>query len=136
MLFVDTSVWYAAADSGDRNALRAKKILMDAEELVTTDHVLVETWFLLRYRLGRSSAETWWAALRAGVAKIECVTLGDLHSAWEIGASFADQDFSLVDRTSFAVIQRLSISRAASFDSDFAVVRLGPRRDRALTILR
>ena len=43
-LFVDTSVWYAAADSTDRSNLRAKAMLSPGEPLVTTDHVLIETW--------------------------------------------------------------------------------------------
>jgi hypothetical protein len=46
-LFVDTSVWYAAADSSDISNARAKAILAHGEPLVTTDHVLAETWALL-----------------------------------------------------------------------------------------
>lgn len=49
---------------------------------------------------------------------------------------FAEQDFSLIDRTSFAVMRRLGIRRAASFDDDFAVYRFGPDRSRAFQILR
>ena len=41
-LFVDTSAWYAAADSDDRSNHQAKEILSAGERLVTTDHVLVE----------------------------------------------------------------------------------------------
>ncbi len=43
-LFVDTSIWYAAADSSDASNARAKAILKSGEVLLTTDHVLVETW--------------------------------------------------------------------------------------------
>lgn len=43
-LFVDTSIWYAAADSSDRGNARAKAILKSGETLVTSDHVLIETW--------------------------------------------------------------------------------------------
>ena len=57
-LFVDTSIWYAAADSGDAGNRRAKALLKAGETLVTSDHVLVETWTLLRYRVGRRVAET------------------------------------------------------------------------------
>jgi len=31
------------------------------------------------------------------------------------------QDFSIVDRTSFAIMERLGLSHAASFDDDFAI---------------
>lgn len=135
-VFVDTSAWYAAADRGDRSNVRAKAILSTAGPLLTTDHILVETWLLLRHRLGRDAAERFWGALRRGVAVVEPVTAADLEFAWAIGQDFADQDFSLVDRTSFAVMQRLGIQQAASFDDDFAVFRYGRRRERAFVVLR
>ena len=133
-LFVDTSVWYAAADSSDAGNARAKAILAAGEALVTSDHVLVETWTLLRIR--RQVAERFWEAIRNGVASIEPVGAADLEAAWQMGASWRDQDFSMVDRTSFAVMRRLGIERAASFDTDFAIYRFGPNRRRAFTILR
>ena len=135
-LFVDTSVWYAAADRDDRGNDAAKKILSAAKARVTTDHVLVETWMLLRFRLGRNKAEDFWGGLRSGVSVIENVTLADLETAWSIGETFPDQDFSLVDRTSFAVMQRSGLMEVASFDDDFAVFRFGRDRKRAFTVIR
>ena len=81
-LFVDTSIWYAAADSSDRSNVRAKAILSLARQLVTSDHILVETWTLLRYRIQRDAAERFWHGLRSGVAIIEAVGLADLEIAW------------------------------------------------------
>jgi predicted nucleic acid-binding protein len=135
-LFVDTSAWYAAADRGDRSSARAKEILSGTVRRVTTDHVLVETWLLLRHRISREAAERFWDGLRRGVAVTEPVTAADLEVAWAIGEEYADQDFSLVDRTCFAVMQRLGIELVASFDHDFAVFRYGRRRDRAFTVVR
>lgn len=135
-LFVDTSAWYAAADRGDTSNRRAKEVLASGDSLVTTDHVLIETWLLLRHRLGRHAAESFWSGLRGGAAIIEPVTAADLEGAWAIGEAFPDQDFSIVDRTSFAVMQRLGLERAAAFDDDFAVFRYGPRRDRAFEVVR
>ena len=135
-LFVDTSVWYAAADSSDRNNVRSKMILRSGETLVTSDHVLVETWTLLHHKLNRKAAERFWEGLRNGVAVIEAVTLADLEVAWVIGASWRDQDFSIVDRTSFAVMRRLGIDRVASLDAHFAVFRFGPKRRQSFQILR
>ncbi|MEX2304237.1 MAG: PIN domain-containing protein [Bryobacterales bacterium] len=134
-LFVDTSVWYAAADERDASHVRGAEILKAGEMLVTTDHVLVETSLLLRSRLGRAAADRFWEALRAGVALIEIVGSADLEAAWGIGSAFPDQDFSLVDRTSFAVIQRLGIERVASFDADFAIFRYGRSKNRAFTVV-
>ena len=135
-LFVDTSVWYAAPDRGDRGNPRAKEILSAADRRVTTDHVLIETWLLLRHRLNRDAAERFWDGLRRGVALVEPVTAADLEGAWAIGEAFADQDFSAIDRTSFAVKQRLGVERAASFGDDFAVFRYGRRRERAFRVVR
>lgn len=135
-LFVDTSVWYAAADAADRSNARAKVILSAGDALVTTDHVLVETWTLIRWRLHRSAAEAFWHGIRGGVASLEAVGPADLQAAWTIGQDFPDQDFSLVDRTSFAVMERLGLERATSFDDDFAVYRWGPGRRRAFEVTR
>lgn len=135
-LFVDTSAWYAAANSSDESNARARAILSRGEPLVTTDHVLIETWVLLRHRLHREAAENFWNGLRGGAARIEPVTGADLETAWAISESFADQDFSIVDRASFAVMQRLGILRVAAFDDDFAVFRFGPRRTQAFEVVR
>jgi len=135
-LFVDTSAWYAAADAGDRSHQRARSILGARETLVTTDHVLVETWVLLRYRIHHRAAEAFWDGLRRGVARIEPIVAADLERAWAIGEAFGDQDFSIVDRTSFAVMDRLGIRRVATFDDDFSVYRTGPGRREAFEVLR
>lgn len=135
-LFVDTSIWFAAADSTDRANVRAKTILKTGEALVTTDHVLIETWTLLHHRLSPDAAERFWEGLRRGVAVIEPVGLADLEAAWQIGVSWRDQDFSIVDRTSFAVMHRLGVERAASLDDHFAVFRFGPKRRQLFTVVR
>jgi len=135
-LFVDTSIWYAAADRSDRSNARAKGIVSGGESLVTTDHILVETWMLLRHRIQHSAADRFWEALRNGVAVVEPVSPADLESAWQIGRLWRDQDFSIVDRTSFAVMNRLGLDRAASLDDRFAVFRFGPKRRLSFTVIR
>lgn len=135
-LFVDTSVWLAAIDAGDLNNARAKEILSTGEVLVTSDQIVLETWTLLRHKLARKTAETFWERTRQGVAFVEPVGPADWEAAWQIGQVFRDQDFSIFDRTSFVVMGRLGIERAASFDADFAIYRYGPRRRRAFTNVR
>jgi predicted nucleic acid-binding protein len=135
-LFVDSSAWYAGADRDDRDNQRAREILSAGEALLTTDHVLVETWLLLRHRIHRRAAERFWEGMRGGIATLEPVLAADLEAAWAIGQRFADQDFSVVDRTSFAVIERLGVERVASFDDDFAVYRFGRDLRRAFTVIR
>lgn len=132
--FVDTSAWYAGADSADRSNRAVRQALAAGEALVTSDHVLVESWILIRHRLGRGAAERFWEGLMEGAATVDVVGLADLQVAWSIGGVFSDQDFSIVDRTSFAVMQRLGIDEAVTLDRDFAVYRYGRRRDRAFSI--
>lgn len=134
--FVDTSVWYAAADRSDRSNGRAKQLLLTNGALVTSDHILVETWTLLRHRLHRGAAERFWDGLRSGVAQMESVTSADLEAAWAIGERYPDQDFSIIDRSSFAMMQRLGIRRVLSFDDDFAVFRYGRSRAQAFEVIR
>jgi predicted nucleic acid-binding protein len=134
--FVDSSAFYAAADDADRSSVRARELLSSEERLFTTDHVLVESWLLLQRRLGASAAERFWAAIRAGATSVSYISAADLEAAWAIGERFPDQSFSIVDRTSFAVMERLGVYRAIAFDDDFAVYRFGSRRSRAFEVLR
>ena len=135
-IFVDTSVWFAAGNGRDRLNARAKVILSGIAVPVLTDHILVETWRLLHARVHRLAAERFWLGVRRGAAQLENVLVTDLEAAWAIGEDFPDQDFSIVDRTSFAVMERLGLSRAASFDDHFAIYRYGRNRDRAFEVLR
>jgi predicted nucleic acid-binding protein len=41
-----------------------------------------------------------------------------------------------VDRTSFAIMERLGIASAASFDDDFSIYRFGSKRQRAFEVRR
>ena len=111
-------------------------VLTNTSNHVTTDHVLVEPYLLLGSRKRRDAAEQFWDRIRGGAAHIECVMPADLETAWAIGEIFHDQTFSIVDRTSFAVMERLGITRAASLDDHFAVYRYGRGRDKAFEVLR
>lgn len=135
-LFVDTSVWFAAVSARDHDNERAKSILAGTPGHVTSDHVLIETWLLLNSRFRREIADRFWEQLRRSGVRIETITHADLEAAWTIGAAFPDQNFSIVDRTSFAVMERLGILQAASFDNDFAIYRYGRSREKAFELIR
>lgn len=120
----------------DRNNAHAKNILRTAGELVTTNHVIVETWLLLNSRYYFRAAESFWDRIRRSSIRIEFCTAADMEGAWAIGEAFPDQNFSIVDRTSFAIMERLGLTRVASFDDDFAVYRYGRGRDKAFEVLR
>jgi predicted nucleic acid-binding protein len=134
-VFVDTSAFYAAADATDANHARVREVFDRGQPLVTSTLVLAESWRLLNRRLGRGPAQAFWAAVRDGVVEMVTVGAGDLERAWRIAQDFPDQAFSLVDMTSFSVMERMGLVRAAAFDHHFAVYRYGPRRDRAFEIV-
>ena len=62
--------------------------------------------------------------------------MADLAVAWEIGNAWRDQNFSIVDRTSFAVMRRLGIDDVASLDEHFSVFRYGSRRHQSFNVIR
>ena len=134
--FVDTSGFYALADRSDRHHLAARSVLSrrDRSEWITTDHVVVETWLLVRARLGYAPALRFWDDLAAGLATVAGVSSADLVRARTIAGEWRDQEFSFVDSTSFAFIERLGITSALAFDTHFRVFRWGPGRRRKLRL--
>jgi predicted nucleic acid-binding protein len=135
-VYIDTSVWFAAANIKDKDNTRAKALLKEARSRLTSDHVVVETWLLLLRRIHYAAAESFWTGIRRGAADVVTVTPTDFDVAWSITRAFSDQKFSIVDRTSFAVMERLGLDRVASFDDDFAIYRYGRNRDQAFEVLR
>ena len=84
--FVDTSAFYALADESDRHHARAKasyESLVNTR-LASTDHVLIECWFLIGSRLGRDAAIRFWDGLRSEIVDMLIVTSADLDRAREI----------------------------------------------------
>ena len=134
-VFVDTSIWYAAADDGDADCEVARSLLTEhARSLVTSDLVLAELWNLANARIDHSAANRTVAAIADGVARVECATDADLEAAAAALADFSDQAFSLTDRTSWALMERLAITDALALDADFRVYRYGPQRRRAFAV--
>lgn len=137
-LFVDTSGFHAVADTSDRHHAAAAAIFVDRGgrgDLVTSDHVFVESWWLIRARLGRPAAIRYWDVMMSGVVQVHGVGAGDVVAARKIVDTWADQDFSLVDCTSFALMERLGIEDVLVFDRHFRIYRFGPQRKRAFRVI-
>lgn len=135
-VFVDTSAWYALLDRSDVSHSRITSMLRDAGSLLLTDHILVETHRLAAHRLGGEVADRFWREVAGNAAVIEVVGLKDLDQALDIRAEWSDHDFSLVDCTSFAVMQRVRLNSVVTLGSDFAIFRFGNRRQHAFDVLR
>jgi len=137
-LFVDTSAFFALANLADKHhaeAVAAYQANVGDDDLQTSDHVIVETWYLIRSRLGRRAAMGFWDGFDGGVIAVVGVTAGDFRRGREIAQEWPDQAFSIVDCTSFALIERLDIRRAFAFDKHFGIMRFGWRRHRALELV-
>jgi predicted nucleic acid-binding protein len=131
-IFVDTGAFYALADTSDMHHASASAYYAQATErdrFFTTSFVLVETWLLIRNKLGYASAQKFLGGIRKGIVVLADVTTADLDQAWQILSSYSDQEFSIVDATSFAVMERLGISIAFCFDAHFRVYRYGAKRE-------
>ena len=137
-LFVDTGAFYAIADESDQHHAAARSVFVprgEAGELVSSDHVFVESWYLIRSRLGRDAAMKFWDAMESGVVQVLGVRSEDLVRAHGIARAWPDQDFSLVDCSSFAVMEARRIEHALSFDVHFRIYRFGERRKRSFRVL-
>jgi len=108
----------------------------ERELIWTIDAVAVELWRLLRSEFGRGKADLLVRGLGSGGLDFRPSAREDYAQAWQFAADWPDQDFALTDRLSFAALERLRQYRAWSYDADFAVVRVGAARSRALQVVR
>lgn len=123
-VFVDTSAFAALASVVDQDHDAAKaiqaRIVQERRPLVTTNWVLAETHALLLGRVGRHLALRVLLTIdRSGIAIVR-VSENDERQARHILEQYDDKDFSLTDATSFALMERLGITRAFTFDRHFA----------------
>ena len=136
MIFVDSSAWFAAVNRRDRHHPRAIELLASYAPLLTSHLVIVETWLLTNSRIDFATAERFLNGVGGGSCEIVPISTDDWQQSSKISVSFPDQTFSIVDRTSFAVMERLNITQAISFDDDFVIYRFGQDRVRAFEVLR
>lgn len=122
IIFVDTGALFAAANAKDKDHQKAKDFLTKlAEEkviLLVTNFIISEIYTLMLRKIGRDEAIEYVEKLR-NTAEIERVSKEDENKAWQIILRYRDKDFSYVDATSFAVMERLGIRDAFSFDERF-----------------
>jgi uncharacterized protein len=123
-VFTDTSGFFALMDQTEQNHSRAREIFRALSEagcqMVLTNFVRAETHALILNRLGHHVADRFIEQLRQSPATtLIHVTEEDEDQALVLIARYRDKDFSITDATSFVVMERLGITHAISFDSDF-----------------
>ena len=121
MTFVDTGAWFACFVRDDEHHEQAAAwYLANSKRLVTSDHVLAELFTLLKARGAFQTALAVGDDLWAGkLADVESVTASDLANAWNTYKTCHDKAWSFTDCTSRAVMDRLDIGEAFSFDEHF-----------------
>ena len=126
-LFVDSSAWYAVADRDDVYHSRTVACLTSSlsayARLVTTNHVVGESYTLIRMRLGHAAAQQFLKSLdQSHRVQRVFVTLEHEEAAFVLLRRYADHDFSFVDATSFVVMKGLGLRDAFTFDRHFAAL--------------
>ena len=120
-VMVDTSAIYALLDRSDAKHSEAvallKKMRDSGDTVVVTNFVVAETHALLLAKMGYSVARTW---LEEQCWPVERAAAEDEERAVEIVRSYADKTFSYTDAVTFAIMERLQMKVAFTFDKHFA----------------
>jgi predicted nucleic acid-binding protein len=124
-IFVDTGAWFAAQVVGDAHyeaaAIALRSLIALPTVLVTTNHVIGETYTLLRVTRGYDACRRFLESLDR-TSRVERIFISpDLERrAFAILDRYQNHDFSFVDATSFALMRAERIRHAFAFDSHFA----------------
>ena len=129
-VFVDTGGYVASVlpqDGVHTVALViASTLAKEGWRAFTTNWVLAEMHALLLSRAGRDTALRVLQKIDRSDADIIRVSPADESRAREIITKYRDKDFSLTDATSFAVMDRLGIRHAFTFDRHFLHYGVSP----------
>ena len=122
-VLVDASAFFAIFNTRDPKHELATSTLSqltrERSQVLTTNFLVAETHALLLNRRGRDLAVQFLTVLQGGDPAIVRVTEDDEERAKAIIFQYDDKDFSYVDTTSFAVMERLGIDEGFSFDRHF-----------------
>jgi uncharacterized protein len=121
---VDTGAWFALSDDRDQDHVAARTIsgwlTAEGYTFVTTNFIVAETHALALVRRGPARARTVLRWLLDDTLQRVRIEPADEERAVEIIEQYADKVFSYTDATSVAVMRRLGIDTAFTFDRHFA----------------
>ena len=127
MKFVDTGwlvAWASHRDQRHGDALSMLARCGDDERLLTTNHVIGESWTLMRKRTFHAEAVGVIDLLDALVEQrrlvVHRVSEQQERAAWEWLRRRDERVYSFVDATSFRVMTDRRLREALAFDGDFA----------------
>ena len=124
-LFVDTSAWFPLLTRGHPDHARVAGALRQRRRagarVLTTNLVVAETHALLLRRVHRAAALAFLRQVGlAGELVVTSTPELELRAREDWIERYADQDFSLADAVSFAVMDARGIREALTLDGHFA----------------
>jgi len=121
-IFVDTSGWYSLVDRKDPDHKKAASFFAKNRfPLVTSNFIFCETLNLTKKRLGQEIAVKLGQKMQQSkITQIIEIENELKENAWQIFQKYDDRGFSFTDCTSFALMRRLKIANAFTFDNHFA----------------
>jgi predicted nucleic acid-binding protein len=124
-VFVDSGAWIALALTRDplhQAAVQQWELLQRfGVKLHTSVPVIVETFTFLDRNANRDVAMAWRESIyRPGTVRILPCELSDLEQSWDYFRRSDLHKLSAVDATSFAIMSRVRIRTAYTFDHHFA----------------
>ena len=123
-VFVDSSVYLALLDVDDEHHRDATQLLTELAQAryrqFTTNVLLIESHALILSVLGRAQAAQFLQDMRESHTVVIRARAADEARAQQILFQYTDKDFSFADAISFAVMERLRLRLAFTFDRDFA----------------
>lgn len=124
-VFVDAGAWIALADRDDEHHKEASslypELLRRYGRLVTSNLVISEVYVIMRRALGHRLAISFLERVKASPRIERVFSTEDLEEeAVSILRQYSDQDFSLTDAVSFALMKSRAISTAFAFDEHFS----------------
>lgn len=136
-VFLDSSGFLALVNPRDTYHEQARaawtKLTEEGWHTFTTNFVVGETHALFLTRLGHDRATAFLRQMLGSSTTIVRVSQRDEQQAQAIIFRYADKNFSYTDASSFAVMERLRIGPAFTFDGNFAqygLAMIGPEGDR------
>jgi predicted nucleic acid-binding protein len=129
-LFVDTSAWYPLAVRGDPahgllvKALRTR--IRAGAAVITTNLIVAETHALLVRRTNRDTALAFVRHVdQAGIVVVRSTAELEAVAVTDWLARYVDQEFSITDAVSFAVMTEWAITDALTLDRHCATAGFG-----------
>ena len=128
-IFVDTSAFVALFDKNDQYHREAtayfESLISDSIQLHTSNYVVDETITRIRIQDGHKSAMEF--GKHFFISKIfynHYINQELEKDAFTLFGKYSDKELSFTDCTSFALMKKLGIKKAFTFDDDFVKVGL------------